>query len=71
MSFEKFLQRLDKVADLVQGSDLLSNDSFGLQKEHGIKTSAEFIKDKAELEKDGRLLKIGILGRVKAGKSSF
>lgn len=71
MSFEKFLQRLDEVANLVQGSELLSNDSFGLQKEHGIKTSAEFRKDKAELEKAGRLLKIGILGRVNAGKSSF
>ena len=71
MSFENFLQRLDKVANLVQGSEFLSKDSFGLQKEHGIKTSAEFKKDKAELEKAGRLLKIGILGRVKAGKSSF
>lgn len=71
MSFENFLQRLDKVANLVQGSEFLSKDSFGLQKEHGIKTSAEFEKDKAELEKAGRLLKIGILGRVKAGKSSF
>lgn len=71
MSFENFLQRLDEVANLVQLSELLSNDSFGLQKEHGIKTSAEFEKDKAELEKVGRLLKIGILGRVKAGKSSF
>lgn len=71
MSFENFLQRLDKVANLVQGSEFLSKDSFGLQKEHDIKTSAEFEKDKAELEKAGRLLKIGILGRVKAGKSSF
>lgn len=71
MSFEKFLQRLDEVAKLVQDSELLSNDSFGLQKEHGIKTRAEFSKDKAELEKAGRLLKIGILGRVNAGKSSF
>lgn len=71
MSFENFLQRLDKVANLVQGSEFLSKDSFGLQKEHGIKTSAEIEKDKAELEKAGRLLKIGILGRVKAGKSSF
>lgn len=71
MSFENFLQRLDKVANLVQGSEFLSKDSFGLQKEHGIKTSAELEKDKAELEKAGRLLKIGILGRVKAGKSSF
>lgn len=71
MSFENFLQRLDKVANLVQGSEFLSKDSFGLQKEHGIKTSAEFEKNKAELEKAGRLLKIGILGRVKAGKSSF
>lgn len=71
MSFENFLQRLDKVANLVQGSEFLSKDSFGLQKEHGIKTSADLEKDKAELEKAGRLLKIGILGRVKAGKSSF
>lgn len=71
MSFENFLQRLDKVANLVQGSEFLSKDSFGLQKEYGIKTSAELEKDKAELEKAGRLLKIGILGRVKAGKSSF
>lgn len=71
MSFENFLQRLDKVANLVQGSEFLSKDSFGLQKEHGIKTSAELEKDKADLEKAGRLLKIGILGRVKAGKSSF
>ena len=71
MSFENFLQRLDKVANLVQGSEFLSKGSFGLQKEHGIKTSAELEKDKAELEKAGRLLKIGILGRVKAGKSSF
>ena len=55
----------------MQGSEFLSKDSFGLQKEHGIKTSAELEKDKAELEKAGRLLKIGILGRVKAGKSSF
>lgn len=49
MSFENFLQRLDKVANLVQGSEFLSKDSFGLQKEHGIKTSAEFEKDMKRL----------------------
>lgn len=71
MSFNEFLQRVEKIEGIVEANEILRDNSANLRREHFIKSVDEFSKDKAELERENRLLKIGILGRVKAGKSSF
>lgn len=68
MSFEFFLQRLDKLNQIVTSNELLQ----GIEPDDkSIQSSETFTKEKARFEKKDRLLKIGILGRVNAGKSSF
>ena len=71
MSFNEFLQRVEKIEGIVEANEILRENSANLRREHFIKSVDDFSKDKAELERENRLLKIGILGRVKAGKSSF
>ncbi|MGX2971118.1 dynamin family protein [Helicobacter sp. T3_23-1059] len=71
MSFNEFLQRVEKIEGIVEANEILRDNSANLRREHFIKSVDDFSKDKAELERENRLLKIGILGRVKAGKSSF
>ncbi|MGX3045230.1 dynamin family protein [Helicobacter sp. T3_23-1056] len=71
MSFNEFLQRVEKIESIVEANEILRDNSANLRREHFIKSVDDFSKDKAELERENRLLKIGILGRVKAGKSSF
>lgn len=69
MSFNEFLNKVEKISSIVEANDILHDEN--LRKEHFIKSVDEFKSDQAELERKERLLKIGILGRVKAGKSSF
>lgn len=71
MSFNEFLNKVEKISSIVETNAILRDDSANLRREHFIKSVDEFKSDQAELERKERLLKIGILGRVKAGKSSF
>lgn len=71
MSFNEFLNKVEKISGIVEANEILRDESANLRKEYFIKSVDEFKRDQAELERKERLLKIGILGRVKAGKSSF
>lgn len=71
MSFNEFLNKVEKVSSIVEANAILRDEGANLRREHFIKSVDEFKSDQAELERKERLLKIGILGRVKAGKSSF
>lgn len=71
MSFNEFLSKIEKISSIVEANAILRDESANLRREHFIKSVDEFKSDQAELERKERLLKIGILGRVKAGKSSF
>ena len=71
MSFNEFLNKVEKISSIVEANEILHDESVNLRKEYFIKSVDEFKSDQAELERKERLLKIGILGRVKAGKSSF
>lgn len=71
MSFNEFLNKVEKIGSIVEANAILRDDSANLRREYFIKSVDEFKSDQAELERKERLLKIGILGRVKAGKSSF
>lgn len=67
---EKLIKMSEALENLVQENDLVG-ELQGIEKEHDIRPSAELKKvlnEKIEQERD---LKIGILGRVKAGKSSL
>lgn len=67
---ENLLKMSRTLENLVQENDLVG-ELQGIEKEHGIRPSAELkeaLDEKMEPERD---LKIGILGRVKAGKSSL
>ena len=71
MSFNEFLSKVEKISSIVEANEILRDESVNLRREYFIKSVDEFKRDQAELECKERLLKIGILGRVKAGKSSF
>lgn len=71
MSFNEFLNKVEKISSIVEANEILRDESANLRREYFIKSVDEFKRDQAELERKERLLKIGILGRVKAGKSSF
>ena len=67
---ENLIKMSEALENLVQENDLVG-ELQGIEKEHGIRPSAELkeaLDEKMEPERD---LKIGILGRVKAGKSSL
>lgn len=71
MSFNEFLNKVEKISNIVEANGILRDESANLRREYFIKSVDEFKSDQAELERKERLLKIGILGRVNAGKSSF
>ncbi|WP_424405183.1 dynamin family protein [Pasteurella sp. PK-2025] len=60
----------DQIEQFVQKNNL-SQDALTLKKEHAISRSDEWQKVLDELAETGRILRIGIIGRVKAGKSSL
>ncbi|WP_086282711.1 dynamin family protein [Campylobacter devanensis] len=67
---ENLIKINETIESIVQENDLVG-ELQGIEKEHGIRPSAELKKTLEEASQEGRNLKIGILGRVKAGKSSF
>ena len=60
----------NRIEDFVNKHDL-SNDALALKQEHAIAKSAEWQKILNEFAEEGRVLRVGIIGRVKAGKSSM
>lgn len=60
----------NQIEKFVNKHDLMG-DAGALKKEHAISSSEEWQKVLDELEESGRVLRIGIVGRVKAGKSSL
>ena len=62
-------KKLNVLAD--QHQDLLNDDIEYLRQEQSIDTPDKLEAALIELEKENRLLNIGIVGRVKAGKSSL
>lgn len=60
----------NQIEKFVQKNDL-SMDALALKKENAISNSAEWQAVLDEFAEDGRILRIGIIGRVKAGKSSL
>lgn len=67
---ENLIKINETIESIVQENDLVG-ELQGIEKEHGIRPSAELKKTLEEISQQDRKLKIGILGRVKAGKSSF
>ena len=67
---ENLIKINETIESIVQENDLVG-ELQGIEKEHGIRPSAELKKTLEEASQQDRNLKIGILGRVKAGKSSF
>ena len=70
MSFEAFIQKVQSLESLTANEELFKNTAQ-LKADLSVYESSEYEEQRVELEKEGRLLKIGILGRVKAGKSSL
>lgn len=71
MSFGEFINKLNELESIINTSELLREKAMVLRKEWAIKSLKDFQSEQDELEKENRLLRIGILGKVKAGKSSF
>lgn len=65
----EFNQKVEEVVN--KNMDLIENQARELQEQYSITSCNELKKDIHQLLEDGRLLKIGIIGRVKAGKSSL
>lgn len=63
------LAALENIAD--RYDDAIGRDARELTREYGVGTAEELEKSLTSLADDYRLLRIGIIGRVKAGKSSL
>ena len=69
---QECLERLEKVENIVvKYQDRLKDKSEFLRAEYGLSTSTKMQEDIEAISDEARLMKIGIIGRVKAGKSSL
>lgn len=64
------IELTNKIEDIVIRNNLVETASL-LKNDYAISKSSELEKSIREKEDEGRVLKLGILGRVKAGKSSL
>ncbi len=64
-----YRDELDQVID--RYGDFLGDEAENLAREHGIPAAKELQANLTAIEDENRLLKIGIVGRVKSGKSSL
>jgi hypothetical protein len=68
----EIIEKLRKLEDLCASyEDVIGSDAKDIRKEYGLLSTDEMCEYLAELEEKNRLLNIGIIGRVKAGKSSL
>jgi hypothetical protein len=66
------IEKLVKLEGLIaKNEDLIGDDALILRRAHSIISPAELKAQLTKIAEDGRLLNIGIIGRVKAGKSSL
>ena len=65
---QEFVRQLDQIViDLDANQDMIDPDTY-----HGLKDKIRRVLDgMEEIKKEGRLLKVGVVGTVKAGKSTF
>jgi predicted GTPase len=68
-AFTKKLAAIEAVT--AQYDDVISSEAADLRKEYNIISAAELEQHLASLSNENRLLNIGYIGRVKAGKSSL
>ncbi|MFI3247090.1 MAG: dynamin family protein [Ferrimonas sp.] len=68
-ALDRRLDRLDEI--FIQFSDLCDAEAHKIKEEHCKYNSSEVRNHLASLQDRERLLKVGIIGRVKAGKSSL
>ncbi len=66
----KIVEISQKIEQIVEKNDLYDISSL-LKDEHAISKSEELQEAISQMDEDGRVLQIGIVGRVKAGKSSL
>ena len=74
MSFSDFIDKVKKIENIVNSNDFLRKESKYLKNNDNgerIKSIETYKSDYDEIMRENRLLRIAILGRVKAGKSSF
>lgn len=62
-------EKLHQIAE--RGADLLGGQIEALQRQHGVDDPRDLKRRLEELSNENRLLNVGIVGRVKAGKSSL
>lgn len=65
----KIIEQLDSIVN--KYNDLIGTEAENLRYEHSIDSAETIRKNRNIMENNGRLLQIGIVGRVKAGKSSL
>ena len=56
---------------IIKYNDIIEDEAKSLQREHSIETIEKMHELFNQMEVENRLLQIGIVGRVKAGKSSL
>ncbi|MBN1970180.1 MAG: dynamin family protein [Candidatus Delongbacteria bacterium] len=72
MDFDKLIQINDSLAKVIdENNDYLGDESLTLKREHKILNSDELRELLEKIDNKERLLQIGVVGRVKAGKSSL
>ena len=64
-----YRDELDRVVGRYE--DFLGDEAANLAQEHGVPAAKELQASLAAIEDENRLLKIGVVGRVKSGKSSL
>ena len=68
---EKLVEKLRKIELVIDKNELLAETAGKLRQEHSLKQPEQLQQDFQAIAQEGRLLKVGIIGRVKAGKSSL
>ncbi|HFU75956.1 MAG TPA: hypothetical protein ENK66_06890 [Arcobacter sp.] len=68
----ELVKQLEKLEDIIsKHKDLMEKESRSLISEYSISSAQKAQKELNKIEDENRLLQIGIVGRVKAGKSSL
>ena len=67
----ELIENLSRIDAVVAKNELLTRKADRLRSEHGVKKPEQLEADFQTIMQEGRLLRLGVIGRVKAGKSSL
>lgn len=67
----ELIENLRRIDAVVAKNELLTRKADQLRSEHSVKKPEQLEADFQTIMQEGRLLKLGVIGRVKAGKSSL